>query len=172
MKVERERFVVKSPDCLADAIPVLRETFEYWEKMKGDRALPDSADIDVLRIPRDWLPHLVLVDVETDPFDLRYRLVGTAIVAWLGFDPTGRTVAESSPFKDSDRVFDNYRTAIETRCPYFINRTDLQRDSEEHPSARWLLFCPFSSDGETVDRIMVHARHDRDPDLFHGARRD
>ncbi|MEQ8395988.1 PAS domain-containing protein [Thalassobaculum sp.] len=78
--------------------PALRDLVRYWIRIHPGTRLPGRQDFDPLDIPK-VLKHLVLVDVERDPFRFRIRLMGTAVVDAFGND-----------FTDSylDEVFENF----------------------------------------------------------------
>src|SRR3546814_12912860 len=50
----------------------------YWSERAAGRAAPRRSDIDPLDLLSSLLPHLLLINVERDPPDFRYRLAGTA----------------------------------------------------------------------------------------------
>src|SRR4029453_3135058 len=58
----------------------VREMYEHWAALRGDRVLPHRDDLDPARIIR-YLPGIMLVDVLWGPpLDFVYRLVGTCEV--------------------------------------------------------------------------------------------
>ena len=66
---------------------------EYWTRKRGDRAMPSRADLDPLdMVP--LLPNVFLVNVQQEPLDFVYRLLGTGIVARSLRDYTGMRVAD------------------------------------------------------------------------------
>ena len=67
---------------------LIERALDYWDSKRGGRRMPSRRDIDPLEMA-DLLPNVVLVDVQHEPLDFRYRLVGTAIVTRLGHDHTG-----------------------------------------------------------------------------------
>src|SRR3546814_19599704 len=75
----------------------LQRLFDYWDRIRGERAMPSRVDIDPTDIP-DLLPDVALFDVEWEPLALRYRLVGTAVVTsregMPPRDPPGRRSEE------------------------------------------------------------------------------
>src|ERR1051325_9903462 len=77
----------------ADAVShrTLVALYRYWDGKRGARAMPARRDLDPSEIVR-LLPHIYMVDVQSDPLRFRYRLIGTAIVNLLGRDYTGRMV--------------------------------------------------------------------------------
>lgn len=57
--------------------PHLRAIVDYWVLTKADRPAPTLSDIDPTQIPAAALPFVILADLESRPFRIRYRLVGT-----------------------------------------------------------------------------------------------
>lgn len=128
--------------------------YRYWDAKKCGRKLPRRADIDPAEM-RPWLPGLVLVDVsQAGPRSIVYRVVGTAVCAHRGFDPTGRPVQEGLYGNVRDEVLENYRIAIEEQSIVF--------DYDPTPSrSGWAreigtLFLPLSTDGSNVDKILIY----------------
>jgi len=73
---------------------ILRAFFAYWRRVCGDRPMPRRGDIDPIDMPHTVLPHLILLDVQHDPLDFRYRLAGTLVVERSGFEFKGRLTTE------------------------------------------------------------------------------
>lgn len=69
-------FIELVPDALDAAF--FRPMLRYWEQRRHGRVAPNRRDIDPLDLPLSILPHILLIDVERDPLDFRYRLSGTA----------------------------------------------------------------------------------------------
>ena len=116
--------------------------------------LPARRHFDPLAIP-DLLPGVWLLDVQQNPFRIRYRLVGTRVVDAIGREVTGMWVDEAHPHLVSDQdFFSRYRTVAETKTP-----------SRRRGRAKaWLLedyrqienlAVPLAADGTTVDMIGV-----------------
>lgn len=76
-----------------DQNPVLRRMYEYWVEKTRGRRLPDRKDLDPAEIA-ELLPHLSIVELVGDEPRYRFRLIGTHVVAALGFNPTNRFVDE------------------------------------------------------------------------------
>lgn len=91
------------------SVPVLR-LLSYWRvkrlrKRAAGGDLPMRADIEPEKLV-DILPHLFLLDLprpngvsgwEISASSVRFRLCGTAVVRFMGSDPTGRPVSEATP---------------------------------------------------------------------------
>jgi hypothetical protein len=84
---------VDSSDNLAAANHRLRRFWDYAESCRSDGGLPQRRRFDPIDIPA-LLPHIWIIDADVDTGRLSYRLVGTRVVAAIGFDPTGRDLAE------------------------------------------------------------------------------
>jgi hypothetical protein len=131
---------------------LLERALSYWDGKRQGRRMPSRRDIDPAEIPQ-LLPHLLLVDVQRDPLDFRYRLVGTAVTARFGRDDTGARfsalahLAPGSPaWKAAVRVLEEKRPIV----------TDLVHVG----TSRWVtdyrdLSLPLSEDDETVNMILA-----------------
>ena len=71
----------------------VRAAFDYWQGKREAGALPASRTLDPLDVPR-LLPHLLLKDVRRDPWDFRYRVVGTLVREHSRHDWTGKWMTE------------------------------------------------------------------------------
>lgn len=75
--------------------PILLAIHDYWQSRRLGRAYPDRADISPHGLGPKLLPHVGLAELNLDDLpQSRMRLVGTAIVEQLGFDPTGKRASE------------------------------------------------------------------------------
>jgi hypothetical protein len=144
-----------------------RRLFEYWREKRGARKMPCRADLAPGDIP-DLLPDLALVDVLSEAPYLRYRLVGTRQVAARGLDPTGKPVTEGHLGRDlpgmREQVLANYRRVIDGGRPLFRDTSIAGHDNRGdillggRLIARFSLFLPLSTDGASVDMILVYSR--------------
>ena len=75
--------------------PVLLALLRYWNKKRGRAALPTRPAIDPLEMGAALLPNLILADLFDRGTRVRFRLVGTAVVKRLGFDPTAKYLDET-----------------------------------------------------------------------------
>lgn len=91
-----------------------RRVFDYWVSLKPDGGLPSRSDVDPVDLKTD-LPHLMLLEVLTDPLDFRYRLVGTAVDRFSGIGRTGKRV--SAVAGPTSSVWRNLCQVVETGQP-------------------------------------------------------
>lgn len=119
----------------------------YLARKRGDRALSSRADIDPTEI-REFLPYVVLVDIQIDPLRVFYRLVGTRIAEFYG-EFTG-TWMHDRPISDAYRqIAENiYRTLVESKAAVY-GVTEMRTRSDAMVSYEWGYF-PLSNDGITV----------------------
>lgn len=131
--------------------PRLRQLYDYWLSKRNGNRLPRRADIDPTEIPQ-LMPNLLLVDVEYDPFRVRYRLVGTQIVEATGFEFTGKYLDEIVLPDDEGPFLESYQLAAESKAAV-LTRIKWRLDAEttgEYDAC----FLPLSEDGATVDKIL------------------
>jgi len=67
--------------------------YDVWDSKREARPAPSRSDISPFDMKK-VLPLITLSDVETEPFRLKSRLVGTGFVDAIGFDPTGHYTDE------------------------------------------------------------------------------
>jgi hypothetical protein len=128
--------------------------YRYWDARKRGRNLPRRADIDPAEM-KPWLPGLVLVDVGPEPQrQIVYRVVGTAVCTHRGYDPTGRPVQEGLFGNVRSEVLENYRIAIDNQSIVFDYNPTSSRSG--HAREVGTLFLPLSSDGASVDKILIY----------------
>jgi hypothetical protein len=95
---------------------LVRRLYEWWSGSRGPAGIPDRSTFDLIE-HRLLMPNVMIADVETEPFRIRYRLVGTKVVANLGLDFTGRYLDELVAPSYSVPWMEYYRTAYAERRP-------------------------------------------------------
>lgn len=134
--------------------PKLQRLFRYWESICPAQTLPGRQHFDPLAVA-DLLPGIWLLDVQPEPFRLRYRLVGTRIVEAIGQETTGLWMDEAHPHLLAHKhYFDRYQEVVGTRIP----------SRRRGPARMWThhdyreienVILPLASDGTTVDVLLV-----------------
>ncbi|MEZ5831692.1 MAG: PAS domain-containing protein [Dongiaceae bacterium] len=134
----------------------IRRLNTYWQaKAKG--RVPSRSDIDPVDV-RELLPNLMMIDVLADPQRFRYRLVGTRVVQYTGFDFTGCCLDEMV-FQGRDFMEQCYRRMLAERRPIFGHYAWLVR-SRHFGQCEFGLF-PLSDDGATVNRAISIEDYER-----------
>jgi len=79
----------------ADSVedPDLRHLLDYWNRLRGERAMPARAEIEPKALRRS-LRYVHMYDVVEGGQEFRARLVGTAVYPGLDNDQTGKLISE------------------------------------------------------------------------------
>lgn len=128
----------------------------YWRD-KAHGGMPARAEFDPVDV-RELLPNLMMLDVLMDPPRLRYRLVGTRVVQYTGFDFTGRYLDELI-FQGRDFMEECYQLVLREKRPIFGHYAWLVR-SRHFGRCEFGLF-PLSDDGKRVDRCVSIEDYER-----------
>lgn len=138
--------------AMAD-LPVegLRFLLDYWQQAKGGSALPPVGAIDPFAL-KPVLGDIIVLDVEGDGRDFRYRLYGTNIAESARFDWTGSTVGDMRRVLKGpgpDFYLAIYRAVLQRREPVYTLSPAIVVFSERS----WArLVLPF---GDPIQRILV-----------------
>jgi hypothetical protein len=116
---------------------VVHEAHAYWRsKLKQDR-LPTRRDIDPVEIPK-LLPHVQLTEICMEPFAVRHRLVGTALMDIYGHDYTGAYLSREDEGDDGyDYDVDVYRRLWRDKVPVF-GRDNVYIRGRRHIMYEWV----------------------------------
>ena len=133
--------------------PILRGGYEYWLGKKRDRLFPSRGDFDpMVEIPR-LARNLMLLDVDHDPPDFRYRLIGISVREHLGADWTGRRWSEIAFQRPSNPIWEHHRSVVDSRQPRFL------RPNYIGPHRSFLFVesavLPLGDAQERVDMLML-----------------
>lgn len=126
-----------------------RILFEWWQHARKDRKYPSRKDFN----PFDFhsaLPMLVLVDVSHDPITFKMRLIGTAVVEYLG-EKTGVNLLN---IKGGKATHDRYLKLLEVGDPYFATDLPLSWAESDWKSYN-ILNLPLSNDGKHIDMFIT-----------------
>jgi hypothetical protein len=95
---------------------LIRTLHDWWRAGSGSGGIPDRSAFDLVE-HRLLMPNVLISDVETEPFRIRYRLVGTRVVNNLGMDFTGRYLDDLIGTDFSVPWTRYYRQSYEARRP-------------------------------------------------------
>ena len=127
------------------------DLFSYWDRIRSGRLAPRWSDMQPSAIKR-LLPYVIMADVLSDPFDVRYRIVGTAVTEAFGYDFTGETLREPERSTDTSSWVAFYREFVDRRGPCFAQ----YRVTLGLADARVVdvgVF-PISDDGLSINRLV------------------
>lgn len=133
---------------------ILDEGFAYWDRIRGGRRMPRFADIDPVDIPK-LLPHALVLDVEPDPLDFRYRLIGEHVGKFVRKGLKGCSFREFEEKKPGNVIFDTLATVVYGKLPRFGRSAY----AGENPKMQMFqeILLPLSDDGDNVNRILIFA---------------
>lgn len=125
----------------------------YWRSLCRGTILPARNLIDPAAI-KHLLPGTILVDIERDPFRVKYRLVGTLVVELCG-NLTGRYLDEftESDHWDTKIYLEQYWKVATERRPVFGRDWMVGKSGARHTYAVGI--WPLASDGQIVDMCMA-----------------
>ncbi len=134
--------------------PNITRLYDYWRSIHPPGGgLPGRQHLDPMHIP-ELLPSVWLLDVQREPFRLRYRLVGTRIEEVRGQKLTGTWLDDTSPeIVNFEAYYRRYRGVVESRQPNWRRgRSQMQhlRDIEELEN----ILLPLATDGNGVDMLL------------------
>ncbi len=133
--------------------PMVLKMLEYWTAKRGDRSMPTPQDMNPTEFPR-YLPNLLLLQVDHEPFGLTYRLMGEEAVQANGGNFRGRSVSSLDEIKPhfGSMLFEFYKWIATARRPTgaggnmeFAGRGHMVFEA---------VYLPLSLDGERTDRIL------------------
>lgn len=137
---------------LAD--PTALEILNYWYDKRDGRRMPSPDDMNPVDFRRA-LPYMMMLQVDHDPFDITYRLIGEHIVNSHGVSFRGRSVRavnEEKP-KLGCLLFELFKAVAELRRPVGSG------GEMEFAGGGYMKFeavyMPLSFNGERTDRIMT-----------------
>ena len=133
------------------AHPQLQTLYDLWLARRADFiAMPRSA-LDPTEIP-SLLPYLILADVGDAGRTIRYRLVGTEIVAAHGFDYTGRTIEQLTTGPTVEFTRQLYGLVVTRAAPVYSEGRFRWAGREYRWTKR--LHLPLTRGGTEIDMVL------------------
>jgi hypothetical protein len=131
---------------------IVRAAIDYWQSKHRDGKLPAREMLDPTDIPR-LLPNIMLKEVRRDPWDFRYRVVGTVVREHSRSNWTGKWMSEIDGQGEGSTVFRVVRWVSEE------GRVAIYRPPYVGPHKEFK-FCeaavmPWINSAGLVDRLMV-----------------
>ena len=132
----------------------LRQLYEHWAILKGQRLLPSRSDVDIGQLAF-CVSNLAVASVEAQPFRVRYEFVGDALIQLYGEDLTGRYVDELYSAPVRAEALAAYRRVVATADPMFTRRIF---DLLIKRFGYYRLMLPLAASGRRVDHVLVGDR--------------
>jgi len=92
--------------------------YAHWEDTRAGRRAPGRRDIDPGTL-KPALPYLAIAELLGPPFDLRYRLVGTAVAEAAGADYMGKRFREIAVTTGFEAWLGHYERVIAEARPFY-----------------------------------------------------
>jgi hypothetical protein len=130
----------------------------YWQTLRRGRRIPARVDLDPTEIPK-LLPGVILVEVEREPLDFRYRLVGSDIDVIAHRPFRGLRFSEILHMRRGNDIWAQFARVAETAAPLWSEIAYVGAD----PFVKRIRHClmPLGADGETVDMVFAVIDIDR-----------
>ena len=142
--------------------PKVLDVLNYWYAQRGDRRMPSPDQVNPADL-RHALPYMMMLQVDHDPFDISYRLIGEHIIDSHGGNFRGRSVREVDSVKPKlgSLLFELFKAVAELRRPIGAG------GEMEFGGGGYMKFqaayMPLSYDGERTDRIVTVTSYRRVP---------
>lgn len=141
----------------AENFAFFRPLLVYWEERRNGRTAPRRADLDPLDLPPSLLPHVLLIEVERDPLDFRYRLAGTAADTIHGQSLKGVRILDLRPEPFARTLHGDLVRMAEDLALQF---TELSFTNREGKTRRYrVLRLPLCDLAGRLEMILVLADH-------------
>ncbi len=141
------------PTDIPFRFPEQHELFNLWSRKRGERRMPERADLDATEL-RPWLGNLHLLEVVDGGCDFKYLVYGTQIARYYNVEMTGKLVS-TWPAIMRNAAFETYTRVIRDRCPYLVSQNEWAPD---RLFANHRIVLPLSRDGHAVDHILAYVR--------------
>ncbi len=142
-------------DSIAPQDEALARLLAYWNDKRAGRRFPARRDIDPMEFPY-LLGWVMLVDVSYRPLSFRFRLYGSELADHMGLDMTGKDLTEHPDAEFHVRTAREWAAVIDSGNPAW---STFQGWIDERHVRYEVIRLPLSSDGETIDMLLVAIRH-------------
>jgi len=99
------------------------------------------------------LPNVILLDVQDQPRDYLYKLIGTGVVHHLTKDLTGIRMSEIDHQRPPSRIWESCDTVVQTGYP-FMSRIPYVGPHSEFMYGEDIIL-PLAGEGSTVAKLLV-----------------
>jgi hypothetical protein len=151
---QRVRFL----EVLSSRSSIIRDGFAHWDGLRRGVEAPLRSDFDPFDVT-PLMPHIVMLEVQQEPRDFRYRVIGTFVSDHLAQNWTGSWMSEIEHQKPSSRIWASCDHVVETRFPM------LSRIPYVGPHADFLygedVILPLINDAGEVVNLLVFVSYIR-----------
>lgn len=136
---------------------ILRLLHDYWDILRGDRAFPNSSEVEVVDLPVSP-GGVMLVDVAPNQIAFTLHWVGTDYVLWLRRESTGLQLEDLPPSPNTVPFAQMLRRSADNGLPQ--TRSLPAIPSMTVPAAE-LVVLPLGGPDGKVSRLLVGCAFDR-----------
>lgn len=131
--------------------------WQYWNKVRGDRLLPGSRELDFTQLAA-ILPEMSVLDIIA-PDEMRYRMAGSGLVARFDGELTGANLLDL--FSENSRpALSRFLTEIVTQPCTGLLHTSVGYQSGRQGAVQ-LLVVPIKTSDGLPERIVLVQRIDQ-----------
>ncbi len=126
--------------------------------------MPARVDLD----PADLghlLPNILIHEVQAEPLDFRYRLVGSEIVSHINQNPAGTWMSQIPHQKKPSKLWSFLEDAVANKRPVIANPPYLGKYKEFKFIEDIIL--PLSADGKNVNMLFIGVDFLKDHSRLH-----
>jgi hypothetical protein len=127
-----------------------RELFDYWNRLRRDRAAPERSDIDLAAI-RGVLSDVFMLDIDA-PHYFPFVSSGSRVNALFCGEQKGRSFLDLWPKHEAHNITAVLLTVIDAACPVVIS-AGAQPEGYREADLEVLLL-PLRTQGQTQARIL------------------
>ncbi|NVJ96741.1 MAG: PAS domain-containing protein [Alphaproteobacteria bacterium] len=126
---------------------------DYWNNIRGDKAVPDFLDFRIQDVHEDVIPYLSLIQVEENPRRFRYSVAGVSVVASYGEDLSGKYYDEMDLGGNYEVYMQDFHRAVDNQT--IVRRQDryTKQDGKEYDFDGHLY--PFLGLDGRVNRLVI-----------------
>lgn len=128
-----------------------RNIYDVWNALPKSSGLPLDSEFSLEFVPPRLLPWSVLVDIEHDPLDFRFRFWGTERTNLIGAEMTGKLLSNIADETMREGNQGEYEDVYRRRKAVLCHTPIVARSGME--TSRLSIRLPLSVDGENVSRI-------------------
>ena len=102
------------------ASEIVHSGYAYWRERAGAGGVPARRDLDPpIDVPQ-LIPSVILFDVQTEPLDFVYRVIGTRVRTHLLQDLTGMRMSGIDFQRPPSDIWTHHAWVVENKTPRFM----------------------------------------------------
>ena len=103
-------------EVLSTRSSVIRDGFAYWDSLRQGEDTPRRKEFNPFDVP-PLMPHMILIEVQQEPRDFRYRVIGSVVLDHVAKNLTDFWMSEIEHQKAPSRIWTSCNHVTETCYP-------------------------------------------------------